>query len=651
MLDKQNGCAKLALARGRRSGDVWSMTRLLFASTAIVLVLGVVPAWSQEAEPQATPAQSVLGPPVDLRSLEPVTPPRPLIDDTTPAADDEADIAEAATPEAPAEPYDPRPAPRDAQGRSVYGLFLAGKVASATGDPEQGAAYLADAYGLSPEQSRLRDRAFISSLLVGDLDLAARIPPEADGNPVTVEAAHLVRAVRGAFAGDARRANATLKARPIGQPHAFAGRLISPWVAAAAGDWATALAPVATEGDPASVAFGRYFRARLLEMRNRPDEALEELRAVTLDGQGGRVFRVAVGELLERQGRRDEALVVYDELLAANPNDGRAAMGKARIADNRPAPPRATLQESAAEALAAAAAVAARERYNEFSVLYLRLSLGVHPMDETRLVLAQALQAARLEAAARAEYARVGTADPLLYAEARQRLAASYQEAGRQDEALAEARRALEIRPDNAAAAYNLAAILTTQERHQEALAVLDGPVLNTANQPWPVRFQRGAIYESLGRNDEAEAELWAALQSQPNDPQILNYLGYLWVDHGTRVEQGAEMIARAVDAEPTSGHYQDSLGWARYRQGRFEEAVPILELAVSLEPANAEINDHLGDAYWQVGREREARFQWARVLTLSPGDERQAEVERKLTDGLDRLGPAASPAPAAPVV
>ena len=615
------------------------------ASSAIAVVLSA-PAVAQEAVPEAAPTQSVLGPPVDLRSLEPVAPPRPLIDDTGTEAepDTEAQLADAE----PTEPYDPRPAPRDAQGRSVYGLFLAGKVASAIGNPEVGAEYLADAYALSPEQPRIRDRAFISSLLVGDLDLAARIPPEADGSPVTVEAAHLVRAVRGAFGGDARRANAALKARPIGQPHAFAGQIIAPWVAAAAGDWTTALQPVATEGDAASIAFGRYFRARLLELRGRPDEALEELRAVSLDGAGGRVFRVAVGELLERDGRRDEALALYNELIAADANNFRAVAGKARIEAGERPPPAPTLRENAAEALASAAALAARERLNEFAVLYLRLSLGVSPSDETRLVLAQALQAARLEEAARAEYARVSTENPLMYAEARQRLAASYQEADRPDLALAEARRAFEADPTNAAAAYNLAAVYTEQERYAEALEILDGPTLNTARQPWPVRFQRGAVYESMGRNDQAEAELWAALQSEPNDPQILNYLGYMWVDHGTRVDQGAEMIARAVDAEPTSGHYQDSLGWARYRQGRFEEAVPILELAVSLEPANAEINDHLGDAYWQVGREREARFQWERVLALSPGDARQAEVERKLAQGLDRLAP--SPTAAAPV-
>src|SRR5690606_31180276 len=120
-------------------------------------------------------------------------------------------------------------------------------------------------------------------------------------------------------------------------------------------------------------------------------------------------------------------------------------------------------------------------------------------------------------------------------------------------------------------------------------------------------------------------------LQDQPDNAEVLNYLGYMWVDSGQRVHQGAEMIARAVAADPESGHIQDSLGWAQYRQGHYEAAVETLELAVSLEPANAVINDHLGDAYWRVGRRREAEFQWSRALTLAPEDDLREQVEIKL--------------------
>ena len=155
-------------------------------------------------------------------------------------------------------------------------------------------------------------------------------------------------------------------------------------------------------------------------------------------------------------------------------------------------------------------------------------------------------------------------------------------------------------------------------------------------------RFLRGATYEAMNRIPEAEAELWAALQSAPNDANTLNYLGYLWVDKGLRVQQGADMIARAHALEPNNGHIEDSLGWAQYRQGQFDTAVTTLEQAVDKEPANAEINDHLGDAYWRVGRRREAGWLWNRVLTLDPDAERRAEVERKIAQGLDD-GPAST--------
>jgi Flp pilus assembly protein TadD len=205
----------------------------------------------------------------------------------------------------------------------------------------------------------------------------------------------------------------------------------------------------------------------------------------------------------------------------------------------------------------------------------------------------------------------------------------------RREDALAAFQTAQRSAPTDPRIAQVTAGQLMQLERFDEALEILNGPLLNTADQTADIRFLRGAAYESLGRIPEAEAELWTALQSAPDEPVYLNYLGYLWVDSGTRVAEGAEMIARAHAADPEDGNIQDSLGWAQFRQGQYDTAVDTLEQAVAKEPANAEINDHLGDAYWMVGRRREAGFQWTRVLTLSPDAERRAEVERKLVDGL----------------
>lgn len=177
--------------------------------------------------------------------------------------------------------------------------------------------------------------------------------------------------------------------------------------------------------------------------------------------------------------------------------------------------------------------------------------------------------------------------------------------------------------------------------------------------QPYDVEVGAGTLHpatvlRALGRKP------WKAAYVQPSrrpgdgrygenpNAMYLNFLGYLWVDSGAKVDEGAALIARAFSAQPTDGNIQDSLGWAQYRQGRYDEAVVTLEGAVAKEPANAEINDHLGDAYWRVGRRREAGFQWNRVLTLDPDAERKAGVEKKLAEGLPPAEPLILPLQAA---
>ena len=130
----------------------------------------------------------------------------------------------------------------------------------------------------------------------------------------------------------------------------------------------------------------------------------------------------------------------------------------------------------------------------------------------------------------------------------------------------------------------------------------------------------------------------------QPDQPDVLNYLGYSWVIRGERIQQALGMLQKAFLAQPDSGEIADSLGWAYYNLGDFRQAVQRLERAVSLSPVSPEITDHLGDAYWRAGRKTEAQFQWRRVLTLSPTAELKAAAEKKLESGLTPPpGPVAS--------
>lgn len=598
---------------------------LFLAASALALSLAAPSLAQQAPEPAPeTPAEAPAG------------------QDAEPNGDPVPHIIIADEPETPEEPeVAPIPAvwtpiPLDAHKNSAFGLYLAGRNALTSGESAVGADYLSRVYALTPEQPRVREQAFTAALLAGDLDEAGRIAPtDPEVSPVIVQAGRLVQAVQAYAGGHARRADALLRDAPVGEPHDRAGFYVQGWIAAAAKDWDRALALPPADFDPVSAMVARANRARLLEQRRRYDEADAEWRDLTSHAITGALFRQPYGEFLERRGRRDDALVQYDAAITAGTADRRVIQGRERVlAKGRP-PALPNFRQGAAQALRTAADQMIAQRAHEFGVVYLRLAQNLDPNDNTQLLIGQTLIQGGIEPAGRAALAEVSEASPALYAAARIQTAISLGKAGRDEEALVELRRAAAARPDEAGVAYMLAGQLMQMERHEAALELLNGPLLNTADQGFEVHFLRGAAYESLDRDAEAEAELWAALQMQPDNPTLLNYLGYLWVDTGTRVQEGAAMIARAHAAEPKDGNIQDSLGWAQYRQGQYEAAVVNLEGAVDKEPANAEINDHLGDAYWAVGRQREAGFQWNRVLTLEVDDKRRGEVEAKLRDRL----------------
>ena len=615
----------------------------LFAASLTVLALALAgQAAAQETTPPA-PTPHTHPPAIILAPGEPT--PGQAPSDQAPSSQDAAPdphIIITDTPVTPPIPAVWAPIPTNAEGRSAYGLYLAGKLALMQGEGAIGSNYLAQAEQLAPEQPRVREQAFTSALLTGDLDVAAALAPtDATASPAFVEGGRLVRLVQDFVRGDAKTPNAALAQQPIGSPHARAGLLVAPWIAAAAGDWTRALQPAPISGDPLTLAFARMNRAALLEKRRDYAEAEVELKAAADVAGVGALFKRPYGEFMERRGRRDDAIALYEAAIAVQPVDPGVVRALQRVRDGGRPPVLPDFREGAAQGLITAAAQASAERGNEFAAVYLRLAQNLHDDDETEFQLAQVLSRAGLKSAARSALSRVGTDDPQLYAAARAQLAIALEEDGQSDNALAELRRAAAASPDDRRIALVLAGQLMQLKQHDEALTLLDGPVLNVADQGASVHFLRGAAYEALGRTPEAEAELWAALQTAPNDADMLNYLGYLWVDKGLRVQEGADMIARAHALEPDNGNIQDSLGWAQFKQGQFETAVDTLEQAVDKEPANAEINDHLGDAYWRVGREREAVWLWNRVLVLEPEPERRADVERKIANGLDGAAPA----------
>ena len=614
--------------------------RLLSTGCALVALMMAAPSLAQDVPASQVPDAGV------PTQAEPAVLPPAIVVEAPP-------IDRTAEPEAPAIPTVWSPIPETADGQSAYGLYLSGRLASFRGDRTTGAALLAEAQSLVPEQPVLADEAFREGLFAGDLDEVARLTPLVSQTPQLAEAGRFTDVVQSLQRGDARRAQAIIQQGGFSDFFGVGVRFLTPIVAAGSGDWLTALTPVVVAPQDPSAFILRLNRAQLLERRRQYEAAEAEYKVLLETPVGTRFAAEAYGGFLERRRRKDEAVAVYDAALAAGPADPAVVAARARASGRGRAPALASLNDLAADSLNFIAGGARQAEASDLAIIYLRLAQSLRPDNLTAYQLGEALAKAERELPAREAFGSVTTADPLIYAEAQYSIGESFIRDEMPEEALAAFRRADAAAPDQPRMALALSGQLLGMGFTEEALGVLNRPGINTADQNPVIRFQRGAALERLGRLEEAEAELWAALQAAPDNATILNFLGYMWVDTGRRVDEGAEMLARAHAAAPEDGNIQDSLGWAQYRQGQYETAVVTLEAAVEKEPGNAEINDHLGDAYWQVGRQREAQWQWTRVLTLDPDAERRAEIERKLVEGLmePALTPGTAPAPAEAIV
>ena len=174
---------------------------------------------------------------------------------------------------------------------------------------------------------------------------------------------------------------------------------------------------------------------------------------------------------------------------------------------------------------------------------------------------------------------------------------------------------------------------------YNDALSLIEDP----GEQHWIIYFARGISHERIDQWENAEADFRKALELRPDQPQVLNYLGYSYLEMQTNYEEALDMIERAVALRPDSGYIIDSLGWGLFRLGRYEEAVGHMEKAVEKMPIDPIVNDHLGDVYWAVGRYREAEFQWHRALSFitedtDPQDVDAERIRRKLEIGLDAV-------------
>jgi len=295
-------------------------------------------------------------------------------------------------------------------------------------------------------------------------------------------------------------------------------------------------------------------------------------------------------------------------------------------------------QAGAAEALYGLGASLGRRGGEDLGLVYLQLALYLEPHHPLSLLsLADLYESLKKPELAVKAYERVPENSPL-HRNAAIQMAANLDKLDRGEEAQKQLEGLIAQDPNDLEAIMGLGDVLRGHKKYAECADVYSKGIatlkqLTKAN--WTMFYFRGICYERAHQWPKAEADLKKALELLPDQPNVLNYLGYSWIDQGKNLDQGAAMIKRAVQQRPDDGYIVDSLGWAYYKLGNYDEAVQQLERAVDLKPEDPTINDHLGDAYWRIGRKLEAHFQWAHARDLKPERDELPKILAKLKSGL----------------
>ena len=532
------------------------------------------------------------------------------------------------------------PAAQEAVGLTASGSYLAARHAGQERDAAAAAAYYRAALRHDPKNGELLDRAFLALLVDGEIDEAVKHAErivETDKNDRVAELVLGVAALKHKQYATARRDLALSIRGPITD---LAATLLSAWSMYGAGDAKGAVAAIDRLAGPDWYSIFKDLHAGMIyDLAANSKEAGKRLeRAYKLDPTALRVVE-AYGSWTSRSHSPKEALDIFQTFDKALPRYPLVVEAMDQLKAGEKLPPLASnAQAGAAEALYGLGASLGRRGGEDLGLVYLQLALYLAPNHQLALLsLADLYESVKKPELAIKVYKRVPTSSPL-YRNAAIQMAANLDSLNRADEAEKHLNALIKEHPDDLEAIMALGNVLRAHKKFAECVDAYSKGVA-TLTQPdksnWTLFYFRGICYERSHQWPKAEADLKKALELFPDQPHVLNYLGYSWIDQGVNLDEGMEMINKAVQQRPDDGYIVDSLGWAYYRLGNYEEAVKKLERAIELKPEDPTINDHLGDAYWRVGRLLEAKFQWAHARDLKPEPEDLPKIEAKLKDGL----------------
>ncbi|HZP76681.1 MAG TPA: tetratricopeptide repeat protein [Pseudolabrys sp.] len=533
-----------------------------------------------------------------------------------------------------------QPSVQEFIGTTASGSYLAARHAGQERDAAAAAAFYGAALRRDPKNSELLDRAFLSQLVDGEVDdsikLAERIL-QADKND---RIARLVMGVHGVKLKQYGQAKVNLAQSIRGPITDLTATLLTAWAMYGAGDSKGAIAAIDRLTGPDWYAIFKDLHAgMILDLAGNKKEAGKRFEhAYKLDSSALRVVE-AYGSWLSRNATKDEALAIYDAFDKVLPRHPLIVAEMETVKSGGKLPLLvSTAQAGAAEALYGLGASLGRRGGEDLGLVYLQLSLYLAPQHPLALLsLADLYEALKKPALAIKIYDRVPAGSPL-HRNAEIQMATNLDTLDKPDEAKKHLQHLIAEHPDDLEAILALGNIERARKQFADCSQTYSKAIdqIGTPQKTnWVVFYFRGICFERSKQWPKAEADLKKALELFPEQPHVLNYLGYSWIDQGINLDEAMGMIKRAVQQRPDDGYIVDSLGWAYYRLGDYEEATKQLERAIELKPEDPTINDHLGDAYWRVGRTLEAKFQWAHARDLKPEPEDLPKIEEKLANGL----------------
>jgi tetratricopeptide (TPR) repeat protein len=524
-------------------------------------------------------------------------------------------------------------------GDSQPGNYLSALIASADRDTPAAEVYYREALRADPRNADLLERAFAAALSNGDESSASSLGERLLTRDPTNNLARLAIAVRDIEQGQFASARAHLVSADAMRARDITTALLTAWCYGGQSDLRHALDTLDRIRDPSVFAFRDYHAGLIAALLGNPAEAQRRLKSAYDSDKNSLRFADAYARILSAQGDKAGATKIYEDFSAVIPHHPLIQQALADLKANQPLdPPVHNAKEGAAEALYGLGSAGSRQGDELPALVYLQLSLYLRPSsDLTAVTLASLFEQLKQSDQAIAAYQLVPSSSPLKIA-ADIQIALELEGIGKTDEATQRLSEIVAARPHDVEALSALAELQRSGKKYAEAAATYDKAIAAVGipqRDNWTLFYFRGICYERSKQWPKAEADFKKALELNPDQPLVLNYLGYSWVDQGLNLEEAFKMLRKAVELRPNDGYIVDSLGWAHYKLGQYPEAAETLEKAIDLKPADPILNDHLGDAYWRVDRRIEAHFQWNHARDMGPDPDDLPAILKKIEDGL----------------